>query len=152
MTKSINKQYKFVYIRDDRYDRSFDGADFSAMRAKYPKFIIGNKTPTDGLYYGKGVRANEFMGLYLDDYSQYAKLKSFNEAEWTKLIHKFCKQQVSKLKKELKNSQSVEASNSYYAQVREMLIPIYKAEAKLWKNREQVLRDNGAYTYLELTK
>jgi len=151
MTKSINKQYKFIYMRDDRYDRSFDGNDFSAVRAKFPKFVFANKMP-DGFVYNKGVRANEFMGLYLNDFSQYTKLKSFNEAEWTKLIHKFCKQTVAELKKELKKAQSVQSSQSYYAQVREMLIPIYKAEAKLWKQREQVLRDNGAYTYMELTK
>ena len=59
---------------------------------------------------------------------------------------------LTELKKELKKAQSVQSSQSYYAQVREMLIPIYKAEAKLWKQREQVLRDNGAYTYMELTK
>lgn len=150
MTKSINKQYKFVYLRNDRYDREFDGADFSAMRAKYPKFIIGNKKPTDYWYYtDDGVRANEFMGLYLDDYSQYANLKSFNEAEWTKLIHKYCKKQVSKLRKELKDTTD---ASSYYIDVRNMLIPIYQAEVKIWKQREKVLRDSGAYTYLELTK
>lgn len=146
MTKSINKQYKFVYMRDDRFDRSFDGNDFSAMRAKYPKFVIGNKKPN---HYYKGVRANEFMGLYLDDYSQYSSLKSFTEAEWTTHILKFCKQEVSKLKKQLKEAGS---SNSYYGQVREMLIPIYQNEVKIWKQKHKMLVDNGTYTYLELSK
>lgn len=146
MTKSINKQYKFVYMRDDRYDRSFDGADFSAIRAKYPKFVIGNKQPSH--LYNKGVRANEFMGIYLDDYSQYSSLKSFNEAEWTKVILKFCKQEVSKLKKQLKQA----GDNSYYAQVREMLIPIYEAEVKVYKQKHKQLSDAGVYTYLELAK
>lgn len=145
MTKSINKQYKFVYMRDDRYDRSFDGADFSAIRAKYPKFVIGNKQPSH--LYNKGVRANEFMGLYLNDYSNYAKLKSFTEAEWTKLILTFCKKHVSEMRKELKYS-----NGSYYYQVREMLIPIYKQEVKVWKQKHKQLSDAGVYTYLELVK
>jgi hypothetical protein len=148
MTKSINKQYKFVYIRDDRYDRSFDGNDFSAIRAKYPKFVIGNKKP-EGFVYSKGVRANDFMGLYLDDYSKYSTTKSFTEAEWTQLILKFCKQEVSKLKKQLKDAGG---SNSYYGQVREMLIPIYKNEVKVWKQKHKQLTDSGVYTYLELCK
>jgi hypothetical protein len=154
MTKSINKQYKFVYMRDDRYDRSFDGADFSAMRAKYPKYVIGNKKPN---HYYSGVRANDFMGLYLDDYSNYSKLKSFNEAEWTKHILTYCKKQVSEMKKQLKdvkllNSLNANASNSYFAQVREMLIPIYQNEVKIWKQKHKELTDAGVYTYLELTK
>jgi hypothetical protein len=155
MTKSINKQYKFVYMRDDRYDRSFDGNDFSAIRAKYPKFVIANKQPSH--LYSKVVRANDFMSLYLDDYSQYNKLKSFTEAEWTKHIMTYCKQKVSQMRKELKDTDyragmNASASASYYAQVREMLLPIYKQELKIYKQKHKQLTDAGVYTYLELTK
>lgn len=139
-------------MRDDRYDRSFDGADFSEMRAKYPKFVIGNKAPKDGWYYSKGVRANEFMGLYLNDYSNYSKLKSFNEAEWTKHILTYCKKELSQRKKQLKEAQSMGNGNTYFAQVPAMLIPIYQHEVKVWKQKHKELTDAGVYTYLELTK
>jgi len=149
MTKSINKQFKFVYIRDDRYDRSFDGNDFSEIRAKHPKFVVGNKQPSH-LYY-KGVRANEFMQIYMSDYSTNHQ-KSFNEAEWTKQILKFCKKTVSEMRKDIRLCERNSDTTSYFRKVRDMLIPVYKEEIKLWKQREKVLTNNGTYTYLELTK
>lgn len=149
MTKSINKQYKFVYMRDDRFDRSFDGNDFSAIRAKYSKFVIGNKNPDDGVYH-KGVRANDFMSVYLDASS--GNKKSFNEAEWTQNILKFCKQELSKLRKQKRECESENDTSSYFYKVREMLIPIYQSEVKVWKQKHKQLSDAGVYTYLELAK
>ena len=149
MTKSINKQYKFVYMRDDHYDRSFDGNDFSAIRAKYPKFVIANKQSEH--LYNKGVRANEFMSLYLSDYSHH-NTKSFTEAEWTKHILAFNEKYLARLRKELRKAQTLEGTSSYYAQVREMLIPIYKNEVKVWKQKHKEFSDAGVYTYLELCK
>jgi hypothetical protein len=150
MTKSINKEYKFVFFRNDQYDRSFDGKDFSAMRAKYPKFVIANKTPCKYTYYS-GVRASEFFSLYMRDYSK-SNLSSMTEAEWTTHILTYNKQHLAKLRKELREAQNIEGIDSYYAQVRKMLIPIYEQEVKNWKQKHKQLADQGVYTYLELKK
>lgn len=149
MTKSINKQYKFVFFRNDQYDRSFDGNDFSAMRDKYPKFVIANKTPCKYTY--SGVKAGEFLSIYLNDYSQ-RNLASMTEAEWTTHILAYNKQHLAQLRKELREAQNLEGADSYYAQVRKMLIPIYQQEVKNWKQKHKQLADQGVYTYLELTK
>lgn len=147
MTKSIYKQYKFVYIRNSRYDRSFDGNDFSDIRAEFPMFVIGSRKPSNCYVYGKGIRADEFMSTYLNDYSL-NKQKSFTEAEWIINIIKFLKKEVSKMRKELKE----QVFDSYFAQVRQMLIPIYKQELKVWKEKHKQFVNAGVYTCLELKK
>lgn len=149
MTKSINKQFKFVYLRNDRYDRDFDGADFSNIRATTPKFVFANKQPSH--LYHNGVRANDFMSLYLRDYTKHDQ-KSFTEAEWTKAILTYCTQELAKLRKDLRKAKRGMVEANYYIMVREMLIPIYEQEVKSWKKAEKTLRDAGAYTYLALTK
>jgi hypothetical protein len=106
-------------MRDDRYDRSFDDNDFSEIRAKYQKFVIGNRNPDKVMY--QKIDANTFNKLYCDNDNN---VDALTLIEWKLLIKQYCKQQVSKYRKEAKASDF----GSYYHKVREMLLPIYQNE------------------------
>lgn len=147
------KTYKFVYMRKDRYDRSFDHNDFSEIRNQYPAFVIANKNP-DNMMYQKGITPYMFSDLYCkNDISRKMIPEKLSEAEWTKLILQYCKLRLKECKQEMRQCEKENISHdNYYYHVRKMFLPIYKDNLKIWKKRYQKFIDDGTYMWIELSK
>lgn len=156
--KIISKTYKFMYVDERGNDKVY----FFANKA--PKGLNCNA----GYFYSNCYRHNIYDFFYKGHHMHFLpRNQPANEANITKAMVAKLKFDISKQRKDLterkndlanyianKDNDNVWAIKSCERSIDniQQYLDELKRTLKIWKARYQVLKDQGVYTYLELTK